>query len=117
MDTIPPPANTKEMSEHQTAKRVSTASNDSFSHSKKYAKSHVKPETKTNKPNFTSKIHSRFFRPNKKHRLTTSEISITRQGKKKVPSSIVTASKMNSIFLKGLEQVITTDMSSTYIQQ
>jgi hypothetical protein len=54
MDTNPPPANTQETSEHQTAKPVTTAPNDSFPHPEKYAKSHVKSHTKTTTLNFTS---------------------------------------------------------------
>jgi hypothetical protein len=71
MDTPAPPTDTQETSEHPTANHVSTASNDSFSHSKKYAKSHGRSQTKITTPNFTSENHSRFFRQNTMH--STSE--------------------------------------------
>jgi hypothetical protein len=54
MDTFPPPVDTQKTSEHQLAKRMNTASTYSFSHPKKYAKSHVKSQTKITTPKFTS---------------------------------------------------------------
>jgi hypothetical protein len=54
MDTSSPPADTQETSEYQTAKRVNTTSNCSFSRPKKYIKSHAKYQKRSTTSNFTS---------------------------------------------------------------
>jgi hypothetical protein len=54
METAPTPAGTHETSDFQAAKRATTASNDSFSHPKKYARS----QTEATTPKLHLKIHS-----------------------------------------------------------
>jgi hypothetical protein len=83
MDTTPPPADDQETSEHETAKRVSTSSNDSSSHPKKYAKSHVKFLTKTTTPNSTSESPVSILQTEYDVQTTTPEISTTWLEKKK----------------------------------
>jgi hypothetical protein len=58
MGTTPPSADTQETSDHQTAKCVITAPNDSFS------KPHVISQTKLLYGILHMKIHSQFFGPN-----------------------------------------------------
>jgi hypothetical protein len=118
VDTCPPAADTQETSEYQTTRRVSRASADSFLHPKKYAKSHVKSQTKTVTLNFISEnlfsIHQ--TEPDAKNP-TASEISTTRQENKKIPP-IVTTSKIYYFSVsKGVKQVIVTDISTTCRQQ
>jgi hypothetical protein len=92
---------------------VSTASTHSFSHPKKYAKSHVKSQTEATTPNFISENKFSILQTeHNAHTPTTSEFSTTRQGKKKFPPSVIT-SKINYFnVLKDLEQVITTDINN-----
>jgi hypothetical protein len=92
MDTTPPPAaDTEETSKHQTAKRVTTASNDPF---------HVQRNTLNLMPNLRQKyctqilhqkIHSRFFKPNTTQRLPQLQKSQI-DGKKRKNSPIVITS-------------------------
>jgi hypothetical protein len=99
MDTTAPLADTREMSEHQTEKRVSTAPNDSFSHTKKYAKSHVKSQIKTTTPNFTSE--NPFSILQTEHDAltpTASAISTSGQEKKTFPPNITTSRINYSMF-------------------
>jgi hypothetical protein len=87
MDTTPLPAHTQETSEHQTAKRVTTASNDPF---------HIQRNTLPLMPNLRQKLlHPNFIPENpfsilqtehEAQTTTTSEISTTRQEKKKFPN-------------------------------
>jgi hypothetical protein len=81
MDTIPPPADTQDASEYQTAIRVSTASTDSLWEPKKYVKSHVKSQIKTTATKFTSENSFSIFQAEHGAQSpTTPEISTTRQG-------------------------------------
>jgi hypothetical protein len=114
MDTSPPPADTQETTEHQTEKLVSAASTDSFSPPKKYTEFHDKSQAKITTPNFALKIQSRFFRPNT---TTTSETSTTRKGKNESPPSYHYIKIDYFNVLEDLRQVITVDISTTYVQR
>jgi hypothetical protein len=86
MDTTPPPADTQETSEHDTAKCENSASSGSFSHQKKYTKSHVKSQRKITTPKFTSENPFSILQTEHDAQTNaTSETSITRQGRNKIP--------------------------------
>jgi hypothetical protein len=68
--------------------------------------------------NLHLKIHSQFFRPNKTHRLPQRQKSQLRGKERRNSPPIVTTSKINHFsVLKDLKLAITTDISTTYIQQ